>query len=87
MSSVAHSADSGKRVPFARPKLLAAVVAGRVSPDTAAGLLDAQAILQRKGVEPTYYGVLAGVACGACSETAADRWFAADWAVRTELSA
>jgi len=85
MSTLSHSVPSGKRVPFPRPRLLAAVVAQRVSPDSAALLLDAQSLLCRKGVEPTYYGVLTGVASGECSQHAADRFLSADRAVRREL--
>jgi len=69
---------------MSRKKTLAYVKAGRVSPERAAKLLDAQAALKRRGVEPTRRGVLAGVKAGACSEAMADRWFAAERAVRRE---
>lgn len=72
---------------MSRTQVLAHVVAGRISQKWGAKLLDAQYTLKKAGVEPTRRGVLSGVAAGACSRWAANRWFAADRAVRRELSA
>ena len=87
MATVSHSAPSGKRSPLTRIGLLAAVVAGRVDVEVADRWLEVYALLQRRGVEPTYYGVLHGVAGGVCSQHAADRFLAADRAVRRNLRA
>ena len=90
MSSLPSVAESGKptaRHPFSRLELLAAVACRRVPPDVASRYLDVVALLQRKGVEPNYYGVLEGVASGTCSRYAANRWFAAERAVRRAFAA
>jgi len=71
---------------MSQTQVLTEVRRGKLSPETAARLLDAQAILKRNGVEPTRRGVLSGHAAGDCSKTAANRWFAAMSAVNAELS-
>jgi len=71
---------------MSQAEVLRAVKRGALKPATAARLLDAQAILNRNGVEPTRRGVLSGLVSGACSKTAVDRWMTAMRAVNAELN-
>ena len=71
---------------MSQTQVLTEVRRGKLSPETAARLLDAQAILKRRGVEPTRRGVLSGLASGACSKTAVDRWITAMRLVNAELN-
>ena len=68
-----------------RTEVLSAVAGGKLKIETAASLLHAQSILKKKGVEPTLPTILAAVAAGVCSPTAADRWMGAMAAVSKEI--